>query len=86
MFTNNSMDGDFYVEDVDYIKAFESFSVSYLEDGYISNYAEVLDDVNKTTNYYAFHVDWGFGVYLLIDFYPSRMYPTGCRSGSSSKG
>ena len=81
-FVSNINDGIFFIENTDFIHAFESFVISYYYDNGKISYTEVLgDSLAPTYIQFDFNSDWD--LYLLIDFYTERMYPKSCRTDDS---
>jgi hypothetical protein len=77
-FANNTINGLFFVEDKDFVQAFQSFTINYYSESFVNNYLEVLND-NGSANYYSFTLATTGYVYLSVDFYTARMYPLSCR-------
>jgi hypothetical protein len=83
-FTKNTADGDFWIEYLDFVQAFSSFSVAFYKDAYVNSYKEILSDVAGTSTAYKFTVTTAGEYYVGVEFYDTRMYPTACKSGSAS--
>lgn len=54
-------------------------------DKYLSSYIDLRND-NFNDYQYLFTITSDQEVYVMIHFYPSRMYPYGCTSATASKG
>lgn len=77
-YTNNTKDGVFFMEDIDFVKAYDGFWIGYYVDTYINNYLEVLSDTGSTQTF-TFTLSKAGPAFVGVEFYNPRMYPlTSC--------
>lgn len=76
---NNTLDGDFWIEDIDFVLGFDSFIISYFRDSYTRQHIQVKSD-NSTMSYFQFNTSTSGELNVQVDFYPMRMYPKNCRT------
>ena len=79
-YVNNTNDGIFWVEDVAFVKYFDSFIVSYAHSSWNNTYTEVVNDtLAGPVRRFNFTVSRAQEVYVGAEFYDSRMYPDDCK-------
>ena len=79
----NEDDGVFFVEDKDFVKAFEAFTISYYSKDKHSSHYEVLNDNGKTREF-TFELPIEQEAFIGISFYNRRMYPEMCRKSMTT--
>ena len=81
-FTNNPQDGFFFITSEDFFTYFNSFSISFYKDSYVSSTSTVLGDNNEGQKF-EFTITTPTDGYIGVDFYNSKMYPKGCKNDSA---
>jgi len=61
----------------DFVKAFDDFSVYYFEKGWVQTNVPFSND-DGSERVYQFTLTEKTDLYLDLDFWSPRMYPTGC--------
>jgi hypothetical protein len=70
-YVNNTNDGDFFIEDKDFVQAYDGFIVSYYHDAYVNSYVSLTSD-NLNAYAYKFTTTKTEEVNIMIDFYAMR--------------
>lgn len=71
------------MEDKDFVYGFQAFTIAYYYDNYANSIYENSDDAGAPL-FFSIPVTAVSSLYMMVDFYPLRMYPLNCRFGSSS--
>ncbi len=82
-FVNNTNDGVFWIEDKDYVQAFNGFMISYYHDGWAHSYVEVLNDTAAPQRTFTFTLTTAQEIYVGMEFYDSRMYALNCKPSTT---
>lgn len=65
---------------MDFVKGFDSFTISYYHDGWNSSFVEVLNDnLVAAQRSFLVTIKRAQEVYVGMEFYDSRMYPNNCK-------
>jgi len=84
-FDSNKEDGIFFIEDRDFVNAFEKFVISdYMPNGKISWYQVEGDTKDNEKVTYSFNLPTKGDMYVSVDTWNHRMYPGGCIDGNPS--
>lgn len=81
-FVKNLGDGVFWIDYRDFVRAFSSYSIGYINDKYVHSTVEAVDTL--TLQSFNFTVPTSQSAYVMVDFYNWRMYPSTCRTVASS--
>lgn len=80
-FVKDTNDGYFFIEDVDFMKAFTTFDINSYHDTWVNSYYEVLNDVAAgTQRTFSFTIKNAQELYASVNFYDARMYSYGCKT------
>ena len=85
-FVNNTQDGYFYMEDVNFIVGFYYFTVNFVNDSFTTSYYEKIGDDGMAKNYTFTLRQNNQPVYVQGDFFDPRMYAYGCRGANFTNG
>lgn len=78
-YVNNIADGIFFIEDVDFVKAFSNFDISFFSKNWVLNWLEVVTD-DGTWKEFTFTVpNDNYTAWIGIEFYNQQMYSIGCK-------
>jgi hypothetical protein len=82
-FVNNVNDGAFFVEDVDFVKAFQSFTISYFRETWNNNILDITGDTAGAQRKFTFTTAKAQEVFVGMEFYNARMYAHGCKQSTT---
>jgi hypothetical protein len=79
LYTNDKVDGLFYMSISEFAQEFSYFEIGKMEKGFVNNYLEVLND-DGSGKAFSFNVTKAGKIYIGLEYYNSRMYPIGCHN------
>jgi hypothetical protein len=78
-YVDNTSDGAFFIDENDFVNAFNTIQVGYVYQGWKHSYYSRTGD-DGSLQAYTFTLPSAQQIFVLADLYDYRMYPTGCKS------
>jgi hypothetical protein len=72
-------DGVLYLEDYEFVQAYNNLFIGYEDSTYVNNYVEITDD-DYATYYFEFTLASAAETFVGIHFYNDRFYPYSCKN------
>ena len=78
-YASNTRDGAFFIEDKDFVNAFNYYEIGFVHDNWASSYYSKTGDNGALTSY-TFTTTKTQELFLVNAIYDLRMYPNGCKT------
>jgi len=82
-YVSNTKDGGFFIEDVNFVKAFYYYQIGFVHSTWNHSYYSKTSDTGAV-GAYTFTLPSAQEVYIMGDLYDFRMYPTNCKYSYTS--